>query len=166
MSSIERAFEAFKAICDFMQSANLKYEVPSGENAVITTIKGEEFPVTLMISASEVTERVDIYCELPFTVNAEYRLQFAKALNAINGVLPMGKFCYYPKEGVCSFENAEYLSGLSGFTASYGEAIVAGAYSMIQRYVSPLFELSRGQATAEQILDRTKQEREKAVKED
>lgn len=161
MSSIERAFEAFKAICDFMNEANLKYEVPKGENVVFTTIKSEEFPVTLMISVSEANERVDVYCELPFKVNEGDRLQFAKALNGINDVLPMGKFCYYPVEGVCSFENSEYLSGLSGFTASYGAAIVAGAYTMIRQYVSTLFDLSSGQTTAEQIIQSVRQKTEK-----
>ncbi|MDE7395711.1 MAG: YbjN domain-containing protein [Clostridiales bacterium] len=161
MSSIERAFEAFKAICDFMRAANLKYEVPQGKNVVFTTIKGEEFPVTLMISVSEANERVDVYCELPFTVNEEDCLGFAKALNGINDVLPMGKFCYYPQEGICSFENSEYLSGLSGLTEEYGAAIVSGAYSMIQSYVSLLFDLSRGQATAEQIIQSIKQKKEK-----
>ena len=151
MSGIERAFEAFKAICDYMRTANLKYEVPGEENVAFVTIKGEQFPVTLMFSVRADNERVDTYCELPFSVREGQTLSYAKALNAVNGMLPMGKFCYYPQEGTCTYENSEFLSGLSGFTESYGRMIVAGAYTLIQEFISPLFEVACGRMTAEQL---------------
>ena len=151
MSGIEGAFEAFKAICDFMRAADLQYEVPSEDNTAFVSIKGEQFPITLMFTAHAGNEQVSTYCELPFTVKDEYVLPFAKAVNSVNRVLPMGKFCYYPIDGTCSFENSEYLSGLSGFTEEYGRMIVGGAYTVIQDFISPLFEVASGRMTAEQI---------------
>lgn len=161
MSGIESAFEAFKAICDFMRSANLKYEVPKGENIVFTTIKGEEFPATLMFSVDSSRERVDTYGELPFPVEKEYLPDLVRALNSINSVLPMGKFCYDAEDNICSFESSEYLTGLSGFTEEYGAMLVKGAYTMIRDYVSPLFEVASGRMTAEQIVQIVKQKKEK-----
>lgn len=151
MSGIEGAFAAFKSICDFMQSANLEFEVPNEENIAFVTLKGEQFPVTLMFSVSAGSERVGTYCELPFTVKEEYELDFAKAVNAVNRVLSLGKFCYYPSEALCSFESSEYLSGLSDFTEEYGRILVGGAYTVIQDFISPLFEVASGRMTAREI---------------
>ena len=151
MSGIEESFAAFKAICDFMRAANLEYEVPNEENIAFVTIKGEQFPVTLMFTAYAGNARVGTYCELEFSVKEAYELEFAQAVNAVNRVIPLGKFCYYPGEGVCSFESSEYLSGLSDFGEEYGRMIVGGAYTVIQYFISPLFEVANGRMTVQEI---------------
>lgn len=166
MNATERTFEAFKALCDFMNASDLRYEVPDGKNVAFVTIKGEQFPVTLMFAANESTERLETYCQFPFTIEEEYVLPYVEAVNAVNMMLPMGKFCIYPSEGICAFESSEYLSGLSGFSEAYGRMIVAGAYSMVQEYISPLYEVACGRMTAAQFAEIVaKKRREKERKE-
>lgn len=161
MIATENAFSAFKAICDFMRSANLEYEVPEEEDVIFVTIKGEQFPVTLMFSVRSESERVGTYCELDFSVKEAYALDFAQAVNAVNRVIPMGKFCYYPSEGICSFESSEYLSGLRDFSEEYGRMIVGGAYTVIQDFISPLFEVASGRMTVQEIKQIAEQKQKK-----
>ncbi len=144
MNDTERAAAALKAVCDYMDGAKLEYERHTEKNTVLVTITGNDFPVTLMFTADPGKQRIETYSEIPFVVRTEKTVDLALACAAINGRIAYGKFCLYPDRNLCTYENSEYLTGLEGFSAAYGGALVAPAYSIVEEYNEKLYAVNKG----------------------
>lgn len=144
MNDKERAAAAYKAITDFMDEAKLKYDSDPDKKVAFVTITGDDFPVTLMLQASEERQRVEVYSQMPFEIKQDKGVDVATALAAINARIAYGKFCLYFDKGLCTYENSEYINGLEGFTSEYGKTLVGPAYSIVEEYNDKLYAINKG----------------------
>lgn len=156
MNDKERAKAAYNAICEFMDGAKLRYEAREDEYTVMVTVTGDDFPVTLMFTVSEEKQRVETYSQLPFEIRTEKAVDIAMALSAINGRIAHGKFCLYPDRNLCTYEDSEYITGLDGFCAEYGAALVSPAYSTVEEYNDKLYSLNKGYTSVKEFTESLK----------
>ena len=152
MTDKERAKAAYKAVCDFLDEAKLKYQKDDAENVAFISITGDDFPVTLMFAASEEKQRIETYSKLPFEIKKEKAVDLAMAIAAINNRIAYGKFVLYIEKDQCTYENSEYLTGLEGFGVEYGRTLVAPAYAVIEEYNDKLYAISKGLLTVKDFL--------------
>lgn len=152
MNDIERAKAAYKAITDFLDDSNLKYEARPNDNVVFVTITGEDFPVTLMFTVRAEAQRVETYSQIPIEIKSEKAVDVAMACAAINNRIAYGKFCLYFDRSVCTYENSEYIDGLEGFSSEYGRRIVATAYSIVEAYNDKIYAVNRGVLGVKELL--------------
>lgn len=152
MTDKERAKAAYKAICDFMDEAKLKYDKDDAENVAYVTITGEDFPVTLIFSVSEEKQRVETYSKLPFEIKKEKAVDLAMAIAAINNRIAYGKFVLYLDQDKCAYENSEYITDLEGFSPAYGHTLVGPAFSIVEKYNDKLYAISKGLMSVKDFL--------------
>lgn len=152
MTDIERVQAAYTAVTDFLDAARLSYEGDRENKRLFVTVTGDDFPVSLLVQADEHTMRIQTYSQMPYEIKKEKAVDIAMATAAINRRIAVGKFCLYFDRGLLTYENGEYLSGVGGFTADYGKALIAPAYAVIEQFNDRLYAINKGLLSVKEFL--------------
>ena len=145
------AKEAFKAVCNMLDSANLKYDTDVSELKVICGIQGDDFPVRMQILIDEDHTLVALYSQMPFDVPEDKRIEFALAISKVNNSLADGSFDYDMRDGSILFRlTLSYLDSFIGNDAFFYQLLVS--FKTIDQYNDKFFMLSKGAISIEDFL--------------
>ena len=145
------AKEAFYAVCNMLDSANLKYDTDESELKVICGIQGDDFPVRMQILIDEDHTLVALYSQMPFDVPEDKRIEFALAISKVNNSLADGSFDYDMRDGSILFRlTLSYLDSVIGNDAFFYQLLVS--FKTIDEYNDKFFMLSKGAISIEDFL--------------
>lgn len=154
MDKIQTANAVIASIVKFLDTKKLEYTYEPEEHKVRVTIYGEDFPVTLSITANVEQERLDLFSHIPFKVKSEGRdVQVAMAIAAVNDTLVFGRFVLYPDQHACTYESTQYFSQLEGFDVDYAESVVMPAYVTVEEYNDKLYAINEGIPDVQKFID-------------
>ena len=145
------AKEAFKAVCNMLDSANLKYDTDVSELKIICGIQGDDFPVRMQIMIDEDHTLVALYSQMPFDVPEDKRIEFALAISKVNNSLADGSFDYDMRDGSILFRlTLSYCDSVIGSEAFFYQLLVS--FKTIDQYNDKFFMLSKGAISIEDFL--------------
>jgi len=145
------ANEAYKAVCQMLDQANLKYDTDEAELTVICGIQGDDFPVRMRIMVDEGHNLIALYSQLPFAVQEEKRVELAIAISKVNNNLVDGSFDYDMRDGSILFRlTMSYLESFISSEALMYQLLVS--FKTIDEYNDKLFMLDKGAISLEDFL--------------
>ena len=145
------AKEAFRAVCDMLDGANLKYSADADALKVECGIQGDDFPVKMQMIVDDDHHLVALYSQMPFEVPEDKRVELAIAISVVNNRLADGSFDYDMRDGSILFRlTLSYLDSVIGNEAFFYQLLVS--FKTIDEYNDKLFLLAKGSISIEDFI--------------